>query len=152
MQRRPLGLATSCAVAGLMVVGALATTASVHAQATQSRPKMVPPIRGTAQIGYLKPVVERTKDMVITKITVKNLSSAPIAGLKIDEFWYDRAGNALPSDSQRYRKPLQPGEVVEITLQTPYNRAMNSNKYNFTHANGDVKATLLKTIDEKPTS
>ncbi|MFN8060663.1 MAG: hypothetical protein U0Q12_16025 [Vicinamibacterales bacterium] len=152
MNRTIVGLARVAAVAGLLATGALGALQAQAPTAPAAPKRMVPPVRGTAQIGYLKPKVDHVKDLVITKMTIKNLSKAPIAGLKVDEFWYDKAGNTLPSDSQRLKKPLQPGEVVEITLQTPYNKAMNSNKYNFSHANGDVKATLLKALDEVPTT
>jgi hypothetical protein len=140
--------------AAVMSAAAISGMASTRAFAQTPPPaeakKLVPPLRGTAQIGYLKPDVQRTKDMVITKITVKNLSNAPVAGLRVEEFWYDKAGNTLPSDAQRVRQPLQPGKVVTVELRTPYSANMNSNKYNFVHANGDVKAVLLKKIDEVP--
>ena len=29
--------------------------------------------------------------MVVTTIKIKNMAAAPIAGLKVDEFWYDKA-------------------------------------------------------------
>lgn len=151
--------ALAAAVMSIAAVSARASTdVSVEAAALAQTPppaeakKLVPPMRGTAQIGYLKPDVQRTKDMVITKITVKNLSNAPVAGLRVEEFWYDKAGNTLPSDAQRVRQPLQPGQVVIVELRTPFSASMNSNKYNFVHANGDVKAVLLKKIDEIPTA
>ena len=34
------------------------------------------------------------------------------------------------------------GEIITITLETPSNPAMNRNQYNFSHANGEIKATL----------
>lgn len=149
MTRKLASLATMMAVAGILCAGAVLSTVPVQA-AAQDKPKMVPPLRGTAQISMLKPKVDRVKDMIVTKLTIKNTSSAPVVGLKVDEFWYDKAGNTLPADSQRLRKPLQPGEIVEITLNTPSNKAMFSNKYNFSHANGDVKITSVASFDPKP--
>ena len=73
---------------------------------------------------------------------MKNLATGSIAGLKVDEFWYDKAGNPVTGDNYRHPRPLQPGEVITITLETPRNPAMNRNQYNFTHANGEIKATL----------
>ena len=49
--------------------------------------KLVPPVRGEATIGYLKPVTKQDKNMIITTIKIKNLSNGAIAGLKVDEFW-----------------------------------------------------------------
>ena len=122
------------------------------AQTAEAPKKMVPPIRGTAQIGHLPfKTSPPAKGVVVTKIVLKNLSNAPIVGLKVDEFWYDKEGNTLPGDSQRYRKPFEPGEVIELTLTTPHNPKMFSQKLNFTHANGDVKLTKLDKIDKPPT-
>ena len=104
------------------------------------------PVRGVAQLGYTKPVVKRGtiggKPFVITTIQVKNMATGAIAGLKVDEFWYDKAGNPVTGDNYRHPRPLQPGEVITITLETPSNPAMNRNQYNFSHANGEIKATL----------
>ena len=70
-------------------------------------------------------------------------TTGSIAGLRIDENWYDKAGNPVTGDTFRYRKPFLPGEVMEITLRTPVNPTMDRNSYNFTHANGTIKTTLV---------
>ena len=63
--------------------------------ATKGAPKkLVPPVRGEAAIGYLKPVTKQDKNMIITTIKIKNLSNGAIAGLKVDEFWYDKDGES----------------------------------------------------------
>jgi hypothetical protein len=120
--------------------------AAPAAQAPAAKPKLVAPVRGIAQLGYTKPVVKRGKiggkDFIITTIQVKNMATGAIAGLKVDEFWYDKAGNPVTGDNYRHPRPLQPGEVITITLETPSNPAMNRNQYNFSHANGEIKATL----------
>jgi hypothetical protein len=112
------------------------------APATQAR--LVAPVRGQAELGYTKPVTKNDGKFITTTIKVKNLASGAIAGLKVDEFWYDKDGNPV-SGSQpfRYRKPLQPGEVIEVVLKVPLNKAMNRNQYKFEHANGTIKATQL---------
>jgi hypothetical protein len=116
------------------------------AQADAPR-RLVAPVRGVAQIGYTKPVVKRGKidgrDFVITTMRIQNMATAPIAGLKVDDFWYDKGGNPLPSDSYRHPRPLQPGEVITVTLETPLDPRMNRNQWQFSHANGDVKPTLV---------
>ncbi len=124
-----------------------AVPAFAQAPAAPARPKFVAPIKGVAEIGHLKPVVKVTPTEVITTFKIKNLSNGAIAGLKIDEFWYDKAGNMLPGDSQRVRQPILPGEVVTITLKTPKNAKMDRNNYQFSHANGQIKAKLLTKID-----
>jgi hypothetical protein len=106
--------------------------------------KLVAPVRGEAELGYTKPAVKNDGKFITTTMKVKNMSSGAIAGLKIDEFWYDKDGNPVTgSQPFRYRKPLQPGEVIEVVLKVPINKAMNRNQYKFEHANGKIKPTLL---------
>jgi hypothetical protein len=123
-----------------------AAAAPAAAQAPAAKPRLVAPVRGVAQLGYTKPVVKRGKvggkDFIITTIQVKNMATGAIAGLKVDEFWYDKGGNPVTGDNYRHPRPLQPGEVITITLETPSTPAMNRNQYNFSHANGEIKATL----------
>jgi hypothetical protein len=115
------------------------------AQAPAAPAKFVPPIRGQAELGVLKPVTKRVGNEIVTVIKVKNLSTAgAIAGLKVDEFWYDKGGDPVSGDTFRYRKPLLPGEVIEVTLRTPANPKMNSNQYNFSHANGEIKTKRME--------
>lgn len=110
--------------------------------------RLAPPVRGEAELGYTKPVSKRSPDgkFVVTSIKVKNLSQGSIAGLKVDEFWYDKAGDPVTGDTFRYRKPLQPGEVIEVTLRTPVNPKMDRNQYKFEHANGTIKTKALPKI------
>ena len=145
------------AVAGVVVLVAGAAAAQAPKPATPAapaaqggppaaKPRLVAPVRGVAQLGYTRPVVRNGKiggkDFIITTIQVKNMATGAIAGLKIDEFWYDKAGNPVTGDNYRHPRPLQPGEVITITLETPRDPRMNRNQYNFTHANGEIKAAL----------
>jgi hypothetical protein len=141
----------------LLVVGAAAgqtgqgakpaTAAPAAGQTPGAKPRLIPPVRGEAPLGYTKPVVKAGKvdgkDFIITTIRVKNLATGTIAGLKVDEFWYDKAGDPVTGDTFRHPKPLQPGEVITVTLETPRNPKMDRNQYNFSHANGTIKAQLL---------
>lgn len=152
MNRQKLMLLT---VAGALAV---ATASAAAAQAPKpaaapaqgapaERARLVAPIRGVAQIGYTKPVVKRGKvggkDFVITTMQIKNMAAGPIAGLKVDDFWYDKGGNPLPSDSYRHPRPLQPNEVITVTLETPADPRMNRNQWQFSHANGEIKPVLV---------
>jgi hypothetical protein len=135
------------ASAFLVVVSTAAQQpAPAAGQAPTAKPRLVAPVRGIAQLGYTKPVVKPGKidgrDFVITTIAVKNMANGSIAGLKVDEFWYDKAGDPVTGDTFRHPKPLLPGEVITITLRTPRNPKMDRNQYNFSHANGDIKASL----------
>jgi len=124
-----------------------ATPAAQSGQAPAARPRLVAPIRGEAPLGYTKPIVKPAKigdrDFVVTTMRIKNLSTGSVAGLKVDEFWYNRAGDPVTGANYRHPRPLQPGEVITVTLQTPRNPAMDRNQYKFEHANGTIKMTLL---------
>lgn len=151
MNRQKLMLLTVAGALAIATGSAAAQTqkpAAAPAQgAPADRPKLVAPVRGVAQIGYTKPVVKRGKvdgkDFVITTMQIKNMAAGPIAGLKVDDFWYDKAGNPLPSDSYRHPRPLQPNEVITVTLETPADPRMNRNQWQFSHANGEIKPVLV---------
>ncbi|MCX6551664.1 MAG: hypothetical protein NTY02_11800 [Acidobacteria bacterium] len=109
----------------------------------------VTPIRGDAEIGVLTPVtvVDHKAGLVRTTIKVKNLSTTgSIAGLKVEEFWYDKAGNPVTGSRDRLKKPLMPLEVAELKLETPKDPKMDRNSYTFTHANGKIRTKNMKTF------
>jgi len=124
-----------------------AAAAAQTAAAPAAPAKMGPPIRGQANLGVTKPVTKAInvdgKTLIVTTMKVKNLSSGSIAGLKADENWYDKANNPVGGDTFRYRKPLQPNEVIEIEFRTPRDAKMSSNQYQFSHANGTIKTQLV---------
>lgn len=128
----------------ITVVAVAALGVALMAQA-----KPVTPIRGDAEIGYLKPqtTVDHKAGIVRTIIKVKNLSATgSIAGLKVEEYWFDKAGNPVTGSRARLQKPLQPGEVAELKLETPRDPKMDRNSYTFSHANGKVRTKLLKEL------
>ena len=121
-----------------------ATTAKPNDEGALPSGKLAAPVRGEAELGYTKPVTKNDGKFVTSTMKVKNLAKGAIAGLKIDEFWYDKDGNPVTgSQPFRWKKPLQPGEVIEVVLKSPINKAMNRNQYKFEHANGKIKPTLL---------
>ena len=110
------------------------------------------PVRGEAALGYLKPVIKAGKtkrgaDGIITTFRLKNLATGAIAGLQVEEFWYNKAGDPVTGSNYRHPKPLQPGEVVTVVLETPRNPGMDRNQYAFKHANGTIKTTLLQKLE-----
>jgi hypothetical protein len=122
--------------------GLLLANGAAFAQAPPT--KLISPVRGEAEIGFTNPVSKREGNMIVTTIKVKNLASAPIAGLKVDEFWYDKGGEPVTGAQPfRYRKAFMPGEVIEVVLRVPTNPKMDRNSYKFEHANGSIKATRL---------
>jgi len=125
-----------------LTAGLLLTEGTASAQAPAT--KLISPVRGEAELGYLKPVTKREGNMIVTTIKVKNLAAGPIAGLKVDEFWYDKGGEPVTGAQPfRYRKALMPGEVIDVVLKVPTNPKMDRNQYKFEHANGAIKTKLL---------
>jgi hypothetical protein len=145
------------AVAATLVCTTVYAGAALAAQATTSQPlqsvlagkKFTPPIKGEAVVEYTPPVTKAIpgKNLVQTVIKVRNASAAPIARLQIQETWYDKGGAIVAGGKAGANGLLQPGEVQTITIETPYNKNMSANNFNFTHANGAVKPAKVKTLD-----
>jgi hypothetical protein len=104
-------------------------------------------LKGMAELGILQPVTKVEGKVVVTTIKVKNLSKGTIAGLKVEEYWYDKDGNPLPGDSKKLTQPLAPRALSTIVLRTPVNAKMDRNNYVFTHDNGQVHTTVYAKLD-----
>jgi hypothetical protein len=145
------------AVAATFVVSTLCA-GPLMAQATQAPQlkavlagkKITPPIRGEALVEYTAPQTRRVKDMVVTRIIVKNASLAPIPRLTIDETWYDKSTAVLTGGKGVVSGLLQPGEVREVLIETPFKVGMTSNNFTFTHANGTVKPQRVPKLEVPP--
>jgi len=142
------------AVAATLISTTMFAGAVVAAQSTQLTPvlagkKITPPLKGEATIDFTQPVTKALsgKNLVQTTIKVKNSTASPIARLQVAETWYDGAGAIIAGGRGVINGLLQPGEVQTITIETPYNAKMKSNNWNFTHANGTVKPTKVKSLD-----
>ena len=144
-QKRTVALAA--AIGLTMVPAALAQTPAPAAPAAQAPRKLISPIRGEATVEYTKPNTTRKGGNIITLMTVKNTSTGPIAGFRIEESWADKSGNLAGGDVYRHPKPFMPGEVINVTLTTPANARMTSNSLNFVHANGTVKPKAVPKIE-----
>ena len=110
--------------------------------------KSAPPLRGTAELGFVQ-TAKLEGDTIVTTFQVKNLSATnAIVGLQISEFWYDKAGNPLQGtgDRQRLRAPLQPLDVATITLKSPKVAGMTTPQYKFEQNNGSVKPVSMKQV------
>ena len=128
----------------LAVAGAVLFTASLSAQQAPATPsRLTPALRGEAQVAMTAPAVKRTANQLVTTFKVKNLSKQPIAGFKIEEFWYDDKGTVVGGDTFRNPKPIQPEEIITITLTDPLTGKERNNNYKFSHANGTVKPTRV---------
>ena len=139
------------------VVGAAFVGATTYAQDSkpQAPPmqsilagkKVVPPVRGQAEIDYFKEPTKREGSTLITKIHVKNTMNAPIARLKVTETWYDKKNAELPGGEGVINGLLQPGDTQVIEVRTPTNPNFNVQMLMFAHANGSVKPHAVKSLD-----
>ncbi len=114
-------------------------------QAPNTPTKWVAPVRGVADVQMIGPKVSLKGNIVTTVIEVKNVSNGAIAGLQVEQYWWDKANNPVPGgDRFRNRKLLMPGEVLTITLTSEKDAKMFRDNYQFKHANGDVKVKVVK--------
>jgi len=136
-----------------LVVIAGIPAAFAQEAAAQTAPKAVwiNPVRGLAEIQYIKGAPRREKEMIVTTFQVKNMSTAPIARLTIEEFWWDKQRNPVTGDKQFLKKPLAPGEVATLVLSTPSKPNMDTNNYKFSHQNGDIKPKAVTKFETAST-
>jgi hypothetical protein len=138
-------VAMAAALGFLLAPVAFAQTPAPAAPAAPR--KLISPFRGDATVEFTKTVTKRNGANIVTTTTIKNTSPGPLAGFRLEESWSDGSGNLAGGDTYRHPRPLMPGEVINVTLTTPFNPRMKSNSYNFVHANGTVKPKLVPKID-----
>lgn len=129
------------------------TPSAVAATPTTPQPpapvKYYKPIKGEATIQTILGKSNKVGNDVVTTIKVKNMSSTgSIALLKVDEYWYDASGQVVTGDTQRWPKPFNPGEIIEITMRSPFKPGLKQSQYQYSHANGKIKVTGVKKFDE----
>ena len=108
---------------------------------------MRPPVHGTAYIELIKGQAKVVGKEIQNKHLVKNISAAPIVGLRIDEYFY--AGQKEASvGSGRLRTALAPGEIAEITTAAVAKPGITGSQLQFSQANGPVKPTAVKKFTE----
>ena len=140
------------AAVAVIALTAIASPASAQAQpatpATQPAPatraKWVAPVKGIATVEVIPGLSKKVGDEMVTVLKVKNVSNGSIALLRVDEYWFDKSLKTVSGDTQRHRQPLNPGEVVEITMRSPVKPNLYKNTFNFSHANGKVEVKTVK--------
>lgn len=118
--------------------------ASTAPGAPASRAKWVPPVKGLATIEVFRKNPKKVGNEVHTVLQIKNTSSGAIALLRADEYWYDTNRKMVSGDTQRYPKLFNPGEIIEITMKSPFRPNLTQSQIQFEHANGKVQAKGLK--------
>ena len=135
---------TLVVIAGALLV---ASTSAAFAQAAAAKPqapaattKFVTPFKGEAAIEMTAGATKRDGNLVVTTFKVKNVSPGPLVGFKVDEYWYNKKGDTVSgSPSFRVQKPFMPGDIVEVTLKSPYASDMDRRMTMFAHTNGKAK-------------
>ena len=147
---------TSAVFLGFLVLapGAFAQAAKAASAAPQGPPpavakaRMSTPVKGTAYVEVIQGAPKKVGADMVTVSKVKNVSNGPIAGLRIDEYWYNQKLVQVTGDTQRVRAPIAPGEVVEITTRSPIKPDLYKSTLMFNHANGKVTAKGVKKFTE----
>ena len=114
------------------------------------RARMRPPVKGTAYIEYIKSAPRKVGNEIQNVIRVKNVSPAPIVGLRVDEFFY--AGQKEASTgSFRLRHALAPGEIAELKTAALYVNGITASQMQFSHSGapgGKVDPKAVKKFAE----
>src|SRR6187401_2402802 len=73
-----------------------------------AKARMSNPVKGTAYLEVIQGQSKKVGDAIVTVTKVKNVSNGPIAGLRVDEFWYNAKLAQVSGDQQRVRAPIAP--------------------------------------------
>jgi hypothetical protein len=124
---------------------------TVTATGDDDRPRLIAAVRGSADLALLPPDANNQtidgSQFIVTDIEVMNLADAPIAGLTVEDLWYNNDGEVISGDTYRHPTPLPPGEAVTVTLEVPRVQGIVRNQYQFSHANGEISPVQM---DEFP--
>jgi hypothetical protein len=124
-------------------------TPTTTQQAPAAPAKFIKPLKGTADIQFIQMPSKKVGSDIVTVLKIKNLSTAPVALLKVDEYWYNKANPpaVITGDSEAWRKPFMPGEVIELTMKSPWKAEVGASQYQFSHAGGQVKVKRVSKFD-----
>jgi hypothetical protein len=119
------------------------------AQAPAAPARFVKTLKGMADIQFMQMSSKKVGNEIVTVLKIKNLSPLAVSLLKVDEYWYDKSTppKVVTGDSQPYRKPLMPGEVIELTMKSPFKPNLFMSQYQFSHAGGQVNVKRVKKFD-----
>lgn len=126
-----------------------AKPATPAATAPATPAKWTKPVKGTAYIEVIRGDSKRQGNDMVTALKIKNTSDGAIALFRVDEIWYDHKLKQVTGDSYTLRRPLNPGEIVDVTLKSPIKPDLYRSQYAFAHANGKVDAKQVKKFGEK---
>jgi hypothetical protein len=151
IRRAVLAPAVTLLICTVVVCTAFAQAAKPAAPTTPApaaKAKFASPIKGEAKILVILGPSNynvKTKE-IVTTYKIKNISDAPIALLKIDEYWYGTNKALASTATERYKQPFPPNEVIEMTTHAPApaGGAGWTKNAQFSHANGKVAPKVVK--------
>ncbi len=123
-----------------------ATPAPVSEDLMKAR--MKPPYKGTASVDYIQSPSKPVKDEIVTVFKIKNTSGAPIVGFRIDQYWY-KGKEEISAGTGRVRNPIAADEITEVTITAPMKPGITGSQMRFSHANGAIQPTAVKSFDAK---
>jgi hypothetical protein len=114
-----------------------------------AKAKWVAPIKGDATVQMIKTNSKHVGKEIVTNFKIKNISAGAIALFRIDEYWYDNGPKPqmVTGDTQRYTKPIMPGEIVEMTTRSPAKPGASRSQWSFSHANGKIVPKVVTKFD-----
>jgi hypothetical protein len=118
------------------------------APAPPARAKFASVVKGIASVELIQGKSTKVGGDIVTVLKVKNTSSGAIGLLRVDELWYNSKLQLVTGDSQKVLKPMQPGEIAEITMRSPAKPDLYRSQYAFSHANGKVDVKSVKKFSE----
>ena len=145
----PAGLALALTL-GTITLAAQAQPASQAPAPAAAPAKWIPPVKGLATAEVLRGPSRKVGNEMVTVLQVKNTSKGAIALLGVEEVWYDNSTprKIVTGDQQKVKRLINPGEVAEVTMKSPYKPGIAVSQYVFTHTNGKVEAKAVKKFTE----
>lgn len=142
-------LSAAIATAAFAQTAKPAASTPTSAPAPAQRAKWIAPVKGVATVQIIRSESKKVGGDLVTTFKVKNTSTGAIALLRIDEYWYDSSPKPklVTGDVQRYPKPFNPGEIIEITTRSPAKPGAARGQWSFSHANGKVDPKSVKKFD-----
>ena len=146
----PAGLAVA------LTLGTITLAAQTPAQPASQAPtpaaapaKWIPPVKGLATAEVVRGPSRKVGNEMVTVLQVKNTSKGAIALLGVEEVWYDNSTprKIVTGDQQKVKRLINPGEVAEVTMKSPYKPGIAISQYVFSHANGKVEAKSVKKFE-----
>ena len=116
-----------------------------QSQSTAKKAAYVPPVKDVATLEVIQGTPKRVGKEMVTVLKIKNTSKGSINLLKLDEYWYDANLKIISGSQYAHTKaPLQPGEIIEVTLRAAVQPGMSRSQVIYSHAYGKADAKAVK--------